>query len=479
MFISIRLKLFILIVLANSLMVGVLMAINAASFSRSFSDYVAQQEARRLQPLIQNIAGQYAQLGHWRWLSWDDPVWQSVIRESFSPRELRLMEHMPRTRPGAMGSMSGMADGFFDRLAVREAGSDRLLLGRYRTAEPRVWLPITAAQSGQVIAELGFQPAARLDNQFDRVFARQQQKNLLIIGLAGILLAVALAVPFSGWLVRPIQRLSDAVRRMTLGDLSVSVPDDRQDELGRLAQDFNRLALALAKNQTDRQRWVSDIAHELRTPVAVFQADIEAAQDGVRTVNDLWLTNLHAQAARLTGLVNDLHQLSQSDAGTLNYRFAPVALDVTVDNYLQTCRSVCHDRNIRLNWLKPEHSFWVMADEDRLNQLLSNLLQNTLRYTDGRAGHPGELTVQVTAADGWVTLCWEDSAPGVGDHDLPHLFERLYRVDSSRSRDRGGAGLGLAIVSNIVEAHEGTVTATHSPLGGLRIEVRFLETAAL
>lgn len=466
MFVSIRLKLFLLIIVANALMVGVLMVVNAASFSRSFSDYVIEQESRRLQPLMQNIAAEYEKRGTWRWLKWDNPVWQSLVRQSFSPRDLRSMPHMQSERAGSM-----MNNGFFERLAVREAGTSRLLLGRRVPAEQRVWLPITAAGSGTVIAELGFQPSERLDNQFDRVFARQQQRQLVVIGLVGFLLAAVLAVPFSGWLVRPIQRLSDAVRRMTQGDLSVSVIEDRQDELGRLAADFNRLARALEKNQSDRQQWVSDIAHELRTPVAVFQADIEAAQDGVRAVNDAWLANLHAQVVRLTGLVNDLHLLSQSDAGTLSYRFAPTELDALVDDYLQSCRSVLAEQHIKLRWDKPVAPVVVRLDASRLNQLLANLLQNTLRYTSASAEQPGELHVSLIVNGRQAQLSWQDSSPGVGDADLPRLFERLYRVDNSRSRDSGGAGLGLSIVQNIAQAHDAHISARHSDLGGLRIDI--------
>lgn len=463
MFASIRLKLFSLIVLGNILMVGLLMAMNAASFSRSFSDYIVQQESRRLQPLIQNLASEYDARGHWGWVRWDNSDWQALVQASFSSRDFRMMER-PRKRDDSDRSLVL----FLERLSLREAGSDQRLLGPKTQNSQLVWLPIESVTTGQPIAYLGFQPSARLDSQFDNLFARQQQRQLMVIGLAGVLLAALLAIPFSGWLVRPIQRLSGAVRDMTQGDLSVSVPEDRKDELGRLAVDFNQLASALQKNQQDRQQWVSDIAHELRTPVAIFQADIEAAQDGVREVNDAWLASMHAQVQRLTALVNDLHQLSQSDAGTLNYRFERLDLGALVDEFVSRSQWVCQEQSLSVEWQKPAFECWVEGDASRLTQLFNNLLQNSLRYTDG----PGTLRIQLTYQNGQLNLTWEDSSPGVDDTDLPRLFDRLYRVDASRSRDSGGAGLGLAIVSNIATAHQGDISARHSALGGLCIELK-------
>ena len=467
MFNSIRVKLFSLIVLGNVLMVGLLMTLNAASFSRSFSDYIAQQEGRRLQPLIENIAEEYQRQGDWRWVGWEKPTWVRVVQSSMSRRELRSMDRMPRERPPG----PPMNGGYLDRLSLREAGTDDLLLGFSGRNDQHVWIPVTSTTSSQPIAYLGFVPSARLDSRFDDLFARQQQRQLAIIGLAGILIAGLLAVPFSGWLVRPIQRLSGAVREMTQGDLSVSVPEERRDELGRLAADFNRLARALQKNHEDRQQWVSDIAHELRTPVTIFLADIEAAQDGIRRVDEAWLASMHAQVVRLTQLVNDLHQLSQSDAGALSYRFDRIDLTEQLHGFLERSFAVSDSEGLALDWVPPSKPVWIRADQARLTQLFNNLLQNTLRYTD----RPGTLTVRMISAGDQVTLVWEDSSPGVGDEDLPRLFDRLYRVESSRSRDSGGAGLGLAIVANIVAAHDGHIRALHSAAGGLRIELMLPE----
>ncbi len=465
MFVSIRTKLFILIVLANALMVGVLLSLNAASFNRSFSNYVEQQETRRLQPLLLNIATEYEQQQDWRWLKWDNPQWIMLIQNSFSPRELRAMDRNPKG-----GAPQNPRRDLADRFLIRDAITGDIIMGRKKYPANVVWLPINVT-NGKTVAEFGFVPTDRMDAQFDDLFATKQNRDLWFIGLFAVFIAGALAIPFSGWLVRPVKKITDAVRSMTQGDLTVSVAVQGRDELAQLAADFNLLASALRKNQTDRQQWVSDIAHELRTPVTIFQADIEAAQDGVRKVDAQWLATMHDQVARLTRLVNDLHQLSQSDAGTLSYRFEQIDIAEVVDHVLRQFQQPCLERCIDVHWQKSPKSNWIRGDEARLNQLFANLAQNTLRYTDGAVDKHGHLKVDIRVHSHHVVVVWCDSSPGVGDDDLSKLFDRLYRVDESRSRESGGSGLGLAIVKNIVQAHGGSVCAEHSELGGLTIKV--------
>jgi len=466
MFVSIRTKLFILIVLANALMVAVLLSINAAAFNRSFSDYVAKQESRRMELLITNIAKTYDSEGDWQWLRWESPTWVDLVRRSFSPGDVRSVErggNNNRPTPPPRNQ-------FLERLRIKDI-DDRQILGRRGGAKNTIWLPITSENTGGVIGHLGFEPSSRLDAQFDKLFSERLNKQLYFVGLFAFVIAAALAIPFSGWLVKPIRRLNLAMRKMTDGDLSVAVNANRNDELGQLADDFNRLAEVLKQNHSDRQQWVSDIAHELRTPVAVLQADIEAAQDGVRQVNDKWLGNMHGHAERLGRLVNDLHQLSQSDAGTLNYRFEIVDLGELADEIVSQFEKSCEAKFIDLQWQQPSKPICVRGDDKRLVQLLTNLAQNTLRYTDGTVEKHGVLKVSLIEVNEKIEIIWEDSSPGVGDRDLPKLFDRLYRVDESRSRESGGSGLGLAIVKNIVEAHDGEINATQCLLGGLRVTV--------
>jgi two-component system sensor histidine kinase BaeS len=228
------------------------------------------------------------------------------------------------------------------------------------------------------------------------------------------------------------------------------------------------MALTLEKHNKDQRQWVADISHELRTPVAVLQGEIEALLDGVRPITPETVRSLHAEALRLNRLVEDLYELSLSDIGALSYRkeLLDVAdvLNVSLDGF----RAEFGRKNITLRTdPSAEQNVVAYADWGRLEQLFANLLENSLRYTD--AG--GETAVNLALSNSHIIIKFQDSAPGVPERNLDRLFERLYRVEGSRSRTSGGAGLGLAICKNIVEAHEGSISAHQSPLGGLLIRI--------
>ena len=237
--------------------------------------------------------------------------------------------------------------------------------------------------------------------------------------------------------------------------------------MGQLAADFNALALTLGETDTARRQWVADTSHELRTPLTVLRAELEALLDGVRPFDHAAVESLQAEVSRLTALVEDLGELARSDRGLLRMRRVELdpteVLDKTVTSFRP--RFEARDLSITLNF--GAGSWRVLADRGRLEQIFGNLLENTLRYTD--AG--GALRINAAAHDDALVLRFEDSAPGVLAGDLPRLFERFFRADPSRSRAHGGAGLGLAICQRLIEAHGGTLVASHSSLGGLRLDL--------
>jgi len=214
-----------------------------------------------------------------------------------------------------------------------------------------------------------------------------------------------------------------------------------------------------------RRDFIADISHELRTPLGVLNGELEAVEDGVRPLDAATVGSLHAEVHTLNKLVSDLYDLSLSDAGALTYRKA----DVDVAELLQATADRLRDRfasrGLALSATLPRKAAMVFGDERRLQQLIDNLCENSLRYTD--AGGRLEIVLQADASR--VTLAFSDTAPGVPDDALPRLFERFFRVDPSRNRAHGGAGLGLAICRNIAIAHDGTLSVAPSPLGGLRL----------
>jgi len=196
-------------------------------------------------------------------------------------------------------------------------------------------------------------------------------------------------------------------------------------------------------------------------------------QDGVRSCSPESIRSLHEEVIRLGGLVNDLHQLSLSDIGALSYRKEELDLGELLQQSVAFSRSEFASKDIDLKIDLPGSvPVAFFADPERLRQLFANLLDNSLKYTNGG----GILAIRLTADEDMIRIDFQDSAPGVAASELPKLFDRLYRVESSRNRATGGSGLGLTICRNIVEAHDGAITARPSPLGGVWIEIVFPRT---
>jgi len=223
-----------------------------------------------------------------------------------------------------------------------------------------------------------------------------------------------------------------------------------------------------------RREFMADVSHELRTPLGVLHGELEAIEDGVRTLDRDSVRSLQAEVATLNKLVSDLYDLSLADVGALTYRKADLDVAETLRLAAGAFRERLSERGIKLALVLPEAPLMAFVDERRLVQLFNNLLENTCRYTD--AG--GMLRVSARLDGARVCIDFSDTAPGVADEQRAHLFERFYRTDASRNRQSGGAGLGLAICQRIVEAHDGRIEAKASPLGGLWIAIELPQGAA-
>ncbi|MWT62076.1 HAMP domain-containing protein, partial [Escherichia coli] len=213
---------------------------------------------------------------------------------------------------------------------------------------------------------------------FDR---QQRQTSWLIVALSTLLAALA-TFPLARGLLAPVKRLVEGTHKLAAGDFSTRVDTRSQDELGKLAQDFNQLASTLEKNQQMRRDFMADISHELRTPLAVLRGELEAIQDGVRQFTPESVASLQAEVGTLTKLVDDLHQLSMSDEGALAYQKAPVDVINILEVVTGAFRERFASRDLKINLSLPDSAV-VFGDRDRLMQLFNNLLENSLRYTDG------------------------------------------------------------------------------------------------
>ncbi|MGH8248273.1 MAG: ATP-binding protein, partial [Gammaproteobacteria bacterium] len=290
----------------------------------------------------------------------------------------------------------------------------------------------------------------------------------MTIAVIMMALSALIALPMARQLVKPIGELSSATRRLASGRYDTRTSVVSNDELGKLSRDFNTLAKTLEDNERSRRQWIADISHELRTPLSVLQGEIEAMQDGVRDCTPERLHTLHQQTLSLARLVNDLYELSLSDIGALSYQKQPVKLAELLQGCIESWREQFAGRGITMQVHVPSGTApMVFGDPNRLRQLVFNLFENSLRYTDPG----GVIEVGLAVAGPNAVIDVQDSAPGVVEQHHPRLFDRLYRVETSRSRATGGTGLGLAICKNIVDAHEGQITAQASPLGGLWVRI--------
>lgn len=296
--------------------------------------------------------------------------------------------------------------------------------------------------------------------------------------LAATLAALAVALMVGGLLFRsiihPLQQLTAASQAIARGDLSARAPVRGTDEVAQLARAFNQMAESLARAEEARRNQTADLAHELRTPLTVLQGTLEAMVDKVYPTDPENLLAALAQVRTLSRLVEDLRLLSQADAGELTLHKAPLDVRGFLEEVLEAHRSVAQERGISLTLERPASLPLVLADRDRLAQVMGNLLSNALRHTPPE----GRITVRVTDRGREVVIAVADNGPGVPPEDLSHLFERFWRRDPSRQRATGGSGLGLSIARHIVEAHSGRIWAEPTPGGGLTVAFT-LPTAAI
>lgn len=290
---------------------------------------------------------------------------------------------------------------------------------------------------------------------------RADGRRTLLAAGAVTLLAVAVTVAVSRRLLRPVAALTVAARRMEGGDLAQRVEVQGDDELAGLARSFNAMAEALATNETQRRRLVNDVAHELRTPLANVRGYLEAALDGVAPADDQLLASLHEEALLLQRLVDDLQTLALAEAHRLVLHRESVDLAALADQV-----AVAHSHQADTTGVglvverQGDEPTVVHADPGRVRQALGNLVSNALRHST--AGDQVNVRVRADATEAIAEVA--DTGVGIAPEELPHVFDRFWRADTSRTRDTGGSGLGLAICSHLVEAHGGTVGVT-STLG--------------
>jgi signal transduction histidine kinase len=467
-------SLWLRLMLAFGLVITIGLAANALLLSRSasgqFSRYVTASGQAWAESLAPSLGSYYARNGSWEGAQavLDNPWTGPLSAASGQTAGGHMGGMMGR---GTNGTSSSMGPGMMSGDAWASMGI-RLLLadasGRVvaDTAGAATGDPLAAADLasgtpvvlndhtvGTVLAVSTLSVAASPANDFLGAL----QRSSWLSGLAAGVLALGLGLVLFRHIVAPVRAVTSAAERIAAGELGQRVPVRSGDEIGQLAHSFNQMADALARDRRLRQNMVADIAHELRTPLSVIQANLEAMLDGVLPASAEEIASLHEETALLSRLVADLRLLSLAEAGQLNLERSRVDPATLLTSATERLRFQAEAGGVTLATDIPPQLPAVEVDADRMRQVLINLIGNALRYTPPggrvavRAAHAGrgELQFQVS-----------DTGQGIRPADRPHLFDRFYRAEKSRSRAGGGSGIGLTIAKHLVEAHGGRIWAT-------------------
>ena len=424
-----------------------------------------QMRARNLAPLF---ADYFAQTGSW------DGV-EALMDSTIEPAASMMGQGRHGWMMGIIGAEDSTATpwpstGMRSMMGMMASDGERLLLadavgqivadslgqdiGTTLTAadlEKGAPVVVGEQQAGTLIVASGLGTLTPDQN----AFLSQVQWLMVAAAVVAVLAVLLVGSIQARRIVAPVRALADAARRVAGGEFT-QIPVTSQDELGEMALAFNTMAAELKQQHALRRRVMADIAHELRTPLSVLQIDLESIEDGLSEPTPEVVTRLQEEVALLNRLVEDLRMLSLAEAGELNLEIQPVDVGHLVQTAVERVRGAAQEKGVSLTSELAEGLPAVTGDEQRLSQVLSNLLSNALRHTQ----QGGQIAVVARQVDGdEVRIAVQDNGEGIPADELPHVFERFYRTDHARSRDTGGSGLGLAIARSLVEALGGRIWA--------------------
>jgi two-component system, OmpR family, sensor histidine kinase BaeS len=417
-----------------------------------FSDYLAARDTPQLARLSELLTTRSESDPDFNWLRGSREGMESLLTD--------FRGYERRGGPPPPDSIEGW-------IQIYDAKGE-WLAGRPQPGKPsRIW---TVAVRSGVIAQIRLfrnEPTSAVDAAFLR-------RQYLGLGLAG-LAVLALSLLAAWWSARrwaqPLKSLQNVTKLVAAGDLTQRTKPEGTVEIAALMADVNTMTESLDRLQKARRLWIAQISHELRTPLSVLRGELEAVQDGARKPDEVLIKNLLGEVLHLGRLVGDLHTLSMADVGQLHCEFQAQEVSQEIMRIAKRYAAIAESHGLMFHiGLQGSH---IMATWDmrRITQVLTNLLANSERYTDS----PGRIELAWQVRHDVFELTIEDTAPSVPKHALEQMFEPLYRADSARTRqsnsvqDTGGSGLGLAIVRAIVLAHQGSIHASLSSLGGIKI----------
>jgi len=453
-------------------------ALSAWNLRNGFSEYLATRDVERLEQFALLVSENAQSAGGLDSLEARGVGLPELLREFGrlqGPPPMKALQHVipnpenspifgPRPPPRPIDSI----DAFKDRVAIYGLdGQARLGRALPQDAHDTVERPVRIGND--VVAVVRMMKLKPVPTEVEVRFLNTQYQSIIAVACVLTVIALGGALWISGHWVRPLIEVQAATEKIAQGEFDTRLHTTRTDEIGDTMRNINQMAAGLAKLEGARRQWIADMSHELRTPLTVLRGEIDALIDGVIALTPQAMLSLREEVLQLNALVDDLHLLAMSDLKALPCYFEEVDAACLLDGIVQRFTLRAAKLGLMLSLDTPLATpMMVRWDAKRIEQLLGNLLDNSLRYTDA----PGQVLVRLYSDDETkVVIEVEDTQPGVSAIELPRIFEPLYRADAARGRSTGGSGLGLAICEQIAKAHHGLIRAEASALGGVRFHL--------
>ncbi len=411
-------------------------------FKQQFGDYLTQVNETTLEQLPSRLSALYLNKGTWDPADLDEISHSLPIDAVVTLTDLngKLIATLNNPMEEMMHGQGGMGMGM---------GMSTYSTTSWKTKPFTVSGPLGALAT----AEVRYPATAQIINPQDVLFQSAVFRSLLFAGGLALLFGIILSYFTSRQLVAPLRRLTQAANRIGHGHLDERVSVRAKDEVGQLANAFNAMADNLDRQETLRKQFTADIAHELRTPLTSIKSYIEAFQDNVLPANQENLSSIHEEIDRLVDLSSDLKDLNVAEIGALQLNLETVNLTLLLEKIIHSLNPLIQEKEITLTWNAPE-PVTMSGDERLLTRLFYNLAHNAYRYSNSG----GQITVALTQTPAYCEIRIRNTGMGISEDDLPLIFERFYRADKSRTRETGGTGIGLALVHQITDLHQGTIT---------------------
>lgn len=448
-----------------------------------YSDAVNGIDIQVMKDLAKVLGKHYEDYGHWDQFIEDPQAWETIVqqkfgetfvalmkkaRERFSEQEKQDLSHnqaVEQVSPITSGTWKMPFGTFHQRLTLMNTDKQPIIIASVPRKQQNLH-PIYANRE-----KVGWLSVGTVN--FDMLpltmfFYEQQMKVTYTTAIIVGILAAILSFVFSRRITAPIKKLTDGAKQIAKRNYSNSIEINTTDELQDLAESFNRISTELSLFETRQKQWIMDISHELRTPISILLTEMSAICDNLTKCDTHAIALLKTDVLQIKRLVEDLHDLSIIENNSLQFNKSPTDVIPLIKSITNQYLAAFQDRAIGIQQTYSDTPLIAIIDQDRFIQVIRNLLENCLKYTDS----PGNVFISCQLVDGAIRIEVEDTGPGVPSSALEHIFDRLYRVDQSRNRLNGGAGLGLSICKQIILAHEGTIAASHSDQGGLNLAIQ-------